>query len=434
MAVAGVVAPDRRELRACGLAALAEAGVLALPTWLLLTETRGLERLRPCLHRAVRRGLRGRRGAGVRLPRLAMGRDRGSRARRDRRLLARAWGREPSRLRRRRLPPGRVPTHDPRASRLATADPRRARVVRARARPRGHRRVGRDARVAWRAPGHRAAVLRRGAREPRVHRVDLGWGRPARRPGARRVDPSCGARDRGAHRGDAPRRRAERPRWRARPHRRVADPDGQRGGFVPRLGTLAGGPAGVLARRPDRDRSRGCARVLREPARGRGPPGRRAGCEAGRARRMATAARPVHLRGDRIRDLPRDPSLPSAGGRPRAGPRHPERDRRDRRSPKPSCPARPRFRREPPADAVRRMYAASLTALDALDLAKDPWQTPAEFAPEGERGVPRVRRPSSPSSPARTRTSATGASGWTARRSVGSRSVNGGSPAALTPR
>jgi hypothetical protein len=35
--------PNPRELRACGLAALAEAGVLALPTWLVLTETRGIE-------------------------------------------------------------------------------------------------------------------------------------------------------------------------------------------------------------------------------------------------------------------------------------------------------------------------------------------------------------------------------------------------------
>ena len=49
--------------------------------------------------------------------------------------------------------------------------------------------------------------------------------------------------------------------------------------------------------------------------------------------------------------------------------------------PEPVVPARPRFRREPPADAVRRMYAASLDALQERDLAKDPWQTPAEFAP-----------------------------------------------------
>ncbi|MCI0632638.1 MAG: DUF4129 domain-containing protein [Actinobacteria bacterium] len=49
--------------------------------------------------------------------------------------------------------------------------------------------------------------------------------------------------------------------------------------------------------------------------------------------------------------------------------------------PQPVVPARPRFRREPPADAVRRMYAASLDALHDRDFAKDPWQTPAEFAP-----------------------------------------------------
>jgi uncharacterized protein DUF4129 len=38
-----VTPPDARELRACGLAAVAESGVLVLPVWLLLTETRGLE-------------------------------------------------------------------------------------------------------------------------------------------------------------------------------------------------------------------------------------------------------------------------------------------------------------------------------------------------------------------------------------------------------
>ena len=43
MASGEVLRPEPRELRACGLAALAEAGVLALPVWLVLTETRGLE-------------------------------------------------------------------------------------------------------------------------------------------------------------------------------------------------------------------------------------------------------------------------------------------------------------------------------------------------------------------------------------------------------
>jgi hypothetical protein len=43
MASGEVLRPEPRELRACGLAALAEAGVLALPVWLVLTETRGLD-------------------------------------------------------------------------------------------------------------------------------------------------------------------------------------------------------------------------------------------------------------------------------------------------------------------------------------------------------------------------------------------------------
>jgi len=45
------------------------------------------------------------------------------------------------------------------------------------------------------------------------------------------------------------------------------------------------------------------------------------------------------------------------------------------------APVRPRFRREPPADAVRRMYAETLEVLRRHDIVKDPWQTPAEFAP-----------------------------------------------------
>ena len=39
----GTTPPEARELRACGLAALAEAGVLVLPVWLVLTEARGLK-------------------------------------------------------------------------------------------------------------------------------------------------------------------------------------------------------------------------------------------------------------------------------------------------------------------------------------------------------------------------------------------------------
>lgn len=44
-------------------------------------------------------------------------------------------------------------------------------------------------------------------------------------------------------------------------------------------------------------------------------------------------------------------------------------------------PARPRLRREPPADRVRRWYAEALEALRRGGIAKDPWLTPAEFEP-----------------------------------------------------
>lgn len=42
---------------------------------------------------------------------------------------------------------------------------------------------------------------------------------------------------------------------------------------------------------------------------------------------------------------------------------------------------RPLLRREPPADRVRRWYAEVLEALRRAGLAKDPWLTPAEFEP-----------------------------------------------------
>jgi uncharacterized protein DUF4129 len=46
-----------------------------------------------------------------------------------------------------------------------------------------------------------------------------------------------------------------------------------------------------------------------------------------------------------------------------------------------ALPSRPRFRREPPADTVRRWYAEALWALRRREIARELWQTPAEFAP-----------------------------------------------------
>ena len=48
----------------------------------------------------------------------------------------------------------------------------------------------------------------------------------------------------------------------------------------------------------------------------------------------------------------------------------------------------PRQWRELPADAVRRRYAEALLALRRRDLPKDPWLTPAEFAPVVAAGFP----------------------------------------------
>ncbi|HET8525793.1 MAG TPA: DUF4129 domain-containing protein [Actinomycetota bacterium] len=51
-------------------------------------------------------------------------------------------------------------------------------------------------------------------------------------------------------------------------------------------------------------------------------------------------------------------------------------------------PPRPRFRREPPADTVRRWYAEALWALRGREIVREPWQTPAEFAPVVAGAVP----------------------------------------------
>jgi hypothetical protein len=51
-------------------------------------------------------------------------------------------------------------------------------------------------------------------------------------------------------------------------------------------------------------------------------------------------------------------------------------------------PTRPRFRREPPADTVRRWYAEALWALRRREIVREPWQTPAEFAPVVAEAVP----------------------------------------------
>ncbi len=52
------------------------------------------------------------------------------------------------------------------------------------------------------------------------------------------------------------------------------------------------------------------------------------------------------------------------------------------------APSRPRLRRELPADAVRRWYAETLLALRRLDIVREPWQTPTEFAPVVAEAMP----------------------------------------------
>lgn len=53
-------------------------------------------------------------------------------------------------------------------------------------------------------------------------------------------------------------------------------------------------------------------------------------------------------------------------------------------------PARPRLRREPPADRVRRWYGETLEVLRTRGLPKEPWLTPAEFEPAVAGAFPAV--------------------------------------------
>lgn len=53
-----------------------------------------------------------------------------------------------------------------------------------------------------------------------------------------------------------------------------------------------------------------------------------------------------------------------------------------------AAPSRSRLRRELPADAVRRWYAETLLALGRREIVRDPWQTPTEFAPVVAKAVP----------------------------------------------
>jgi Domain of unknown function (DUF4129) len=53
-----------------------------------------------------------------------------------------------------------------------------------------------------------------------------------------------------------------------------------------------------------------------------------------------------------------------------------------------AAPSRSRLRRELPADAVRRWYAETLLELRRLDVVREPWQTPTEFAPVVAEAVP----------------------------------------------
>ena len=134
----------------------------------------------------------------------------------------------------------------------------------------------------------------------------------------------------------------------------------------------------------DPDRVREFFDRLREGAAGRAiePAPRRP------ARDLAADAGVPGVRGHRVRGLPGDPTLPPAGRRRARAPRSGDPDRGGARGPRSPPPSRSRLRRELPADAVRRWYAETLLALRRLDVVREPWQTPTEFAPVVAEAVP----------------------------------------------
>jgi hypothetical protein len=77
---------------------------------------------------------------------------------------------------------------------------------------------------------------------------------------------------------------------------------------------------------------------------------------------------------------------PPAGGEPE--PRAPGTQTEAALETPVAAPTRSRLRRELPADAVRRWYAETLLALRRLDVVREPWQTPTEFAPVVAEAVP----------------------------------------------
>ena len=139
----------------------------------------------------------------------------------------------------------------------------------------------------------------------------------------------------------------------------------------------------------DPDRVREFFESLRH---GSARPGARA-AGSGRAVDLAADARLPGVRRHRLRHVPRDPPLaPAVGGRSR---------RRVPRAPRPRvlavhepAPSRSRFRRELPADAVRRWYAEALLALRRARRRPGALATPTEFAPVVAEAVP-ASRPSS---------------------------------------
>ena len=158
--------------------------------------------------------------------------------------------------------------------------------------------------------------------------------------------------------------------------------------IAPRVGALGGREADLLARRPARASTR-TASGSSSRASATGPPGER----SSRARRgpariwqrilgflvFAAIGYAVFRAIRRFR--------PPSGAEPE--PRVPGTQTTSAiETVDELAPSRSLFRRELPADAVRRWYAEALLALRARDVVREPWQTPTEFAPVVAEAVP----------------------------------------------
>ena len=173
----------------------------------------------------------------------------------------------------------------------------------------------------------------------------------------------------------------------------------------------------------DPDRVRELLDSLRDSAAGRAvePAPRRP------ARDLAADARVPGVRGDRLRRVPGDPALPAARRRRAGATRAGDPDRGGARDRGRVAPSRPRLRRELPADTVRRWYAETLLALRRLRHRSRALADADRVRAGRGRGRAGLRGRVRAADATPTRTCGTAACGSTRPRSGGSKQASSGS-------